>query len=937
MPTVVAGALVSAVGLSGIVATAATSVLGVVSSFALQSLVAKPRKNSLTASERSELVRSPVLPRRAVYGQARVSGPLVFAATTDSSTSSRKDLLHLVIPLCSHQLEGLQAVFINEERVELTAGSNGWLVPVAGSKYRRSSSSLHYLQLKVHDGASDQLADADLVRDVPSWTSAHRLRGIAYIYVKLLWDSSIWAGGLPNISALVQGRAVYDPRSVTTTYSGNPALCIRDYLLADWGLGCSADEIDEDSFNTAANLCDELVPLSGSDTEERRYSLNGVISYDQKPIDVVEQMLSSCGGALVYTGGRYRLFPAAYRLPTLALDESVLRGPVKLRPQSSSRERANSLRGTYIEPTQNWQQADYKPVLDELALANDQNLIMARELDLPFTISHPTAERLARLQLARIQNGLTIELPCSLAALQVAVMEPVLISMPTLGWVDKVFVPIQWQISSDGNGVDLVLQADDPSLYAWDGGTAARMVTATPSLPTAHPDTPVMQVDDQLDANGQAQLVVDLSSAIDAFTLRYEVDYRPQGEQVWRATSSGVRTEISGVQVGQSYELRARCVNLLGLSSSWVYATHQARGNIFPPSTPQDMVGRVVESSLHLTWIPAGAQVAGYSLRWSPEVVGAQWAQAVEIVPRLSGQLSQIVVPVQVGTYLLKAINALGQGSVAPAYFINLTPDPAAHSLVYSTSEHPTFGGSKTNCVLDGSGLVIDSLNVFDGHQASLFDSASDLFDAAGGGVQAEGVYTFASVVDLGARYSVRVQADLAFSVVDYLSDFDSTVGAFDGREGEFDGTAQSLVDVKMEASLTDDDPASPSATWSLWQSCALCDVVARGLRLRLRLISQDSMLTPHVTVAGVRLSMAQQVLSGANITASSTGSAISFTPAFKEAPAIAISLRNGAAGDRWALSSISRSGFTVQFFDSSGAAVSRSFDWVAKGVGRQI
>lgn len=936
MPSVVAGALVSAVGLSGIVATAATSVLGVVSSFALQSLVAKPRKSSLSASERSELVRSPILPRRAVYGQARVSGPLVFAATTDSSSTSRKDLLHLIIPLCSHQLEELQAVFINEERVDLTADSNGWLVPAVGSKYRRSSSSLHYLQLKMHDGASDQPADADLVRDVPSWTSAHRLRGIAYIYVKLLWDSSIWAGGLPNISALVQGRNVADPRHGATVYSSNPALCIRDYLLADWGLGCSPDEIDEDSFTAAANLCDELVPLSGG-TEERRYSLNGVISYDQKPIDVVEQMLSSCGGALVYTGGRYRLFPAAYRLPTLALDESVLRGPVKLRPQSSSRERANSLRGTYIEPAQNWQQADYKPVVDEIALANDQNLAMARELDLPFTISHPTAERLARVQLARIQNGLTIELPCSLAALQVAVMEPVLVSMPTLGWVDKVFVPTQWQISSDGNGVDLVLQADDPSFYAWDGGTAARLLPATPSLPTAHPDVPVMQVSDQLDANGQAQLVVDLSSAIDAFTLRYEVEYKPEGASAWRATSSGVRTEIAGVQVGQSYALRARCVNLLGLSSSWVYASHQARGDIFPPATPQELSGRVVESSLHLSWRQGGAQVAGYSLRWSPEVVGAQWAQAVEIVPRLSGQVSQMVVPVQIGTYMLKAINALGQGSAAPASFVNLTPDPAAHSLVYSTSEHPTFSGSKTNCVHDGTGLVIDSLNVFDGHHASLFDSASDLFDAAGGGVQAEGGYDFSSPVDLGARYGVRVQADLAFNVIDYLTDFDSTVGSFDEREGDLDGSAQSLVDVKIEASLTYDDPASPSATWSPWQSCALCDVVARGLRFRLRLISQDSMLTPCVTAATLHLSMAQQVLSAANVTSLSTGSSINFAPAFKEAPAIAISLRDGVTGDHWALSAISRSGFTVQFFNSAGAAVSRSFDWVAKGVGRQI
>ena len=57
----------------------------------------------------------------------------------------------------------------------------------------------------------------------------------------------------------MRGKKVFDPRTGLTSFSSNPALCIRDYLLSDYGLGAALDEIDEASFIAAANLCDEPV------------------------------------------------------------------------------------------------------------------------------------------------------------------------------------------------------------------------------------------------------------------------------------------------------------------------------------------------------------------------------------------------------------------------------------------------------------------------------------------------------------------------------------------------------------------------------------------------------------------------------------------------------------------------------------------------------
>ena len=94
---------------------------------------------------------------------------------------------------------------------------------------------------------------ADLIAEVPGWDSSHRLNGIAYLYVRLQYSQEVFAQGIPNISAVVRGKKLYDPRDGSTAYSTNAALCVRDYLASDYGFECSADEINDDYFEAAAN------------------------------------------------------------------------------------------------------------------------------------------------------------------------------------------------------------------------------------------------------------------------------------------------------------------------------------------------------------------------------------------------------------------------------------------------------------------------------------------------------------------------------------------------------------------------------------------------------------------------------------------------------------------------------------------------------------
>src|SRR3990172_2759822 len=230
---------------------ASTLVLGAVS----RALTPKPKSPgtlSVQARDRTLSVRQPITARRIVYGQAKIGGPILFIHSTNNNAD-----LHLIVALASHEVAEIGEIYFNDE-----------LVPVAsdGTVTGRYAGKAFVYK---HLGAAGQAADTNLTAAAPDkWTVDHKLSGIAYIYVKLVFDQDLFgATGIPNISAIVKGRKIYDPRTVSTVWSDNPALILSDYLTdAKFGLAAVyVGEIDETALIAAANACDEYVTLAARD------------------------------------------------------------------------------------------------------------------------------------------------------------------------------------------------------------------------------------------------------------------------------------------------------------------------------------------------------------------------------------------------------------------------------------------------------------------------------------------------------------------------------------------------------------------------------------------------------------------------------------------------------------------------------------------------
>lgn len=253
--------------------------------------------------------------------------------------------------------------------IDLTANSTSiwFLLP---DQYRQYVDYTDFAIVEKYLGNPSQTASSSLITEVNDtniWSTAHRLRGKAYVWVRLKWDDTIFPYGIPNITFDVQGKKIWDPVTTSEVYSNNAAMVLADYLTnTDYGVGIPLADIDDSSFIAARNICAEAVATIAGGTENR-YDANGVISVNEIPGEVVRKILSSMGGQLVYSGGKYFIYTAAWRVPTTSLAEEDFREKLQIQPLTSRRDSFNAVKGVYISPENNWQASDYPTYNREIA------------------------------------------------------------------------------------------------------------------------------------------------------------------------------------------------------------------------------------------------------------------------------------------------------------------------------------------------------------------------------------------------------------------------------------------------------------------------------------------------------------------------------------------------------------------------------------------
>ena len=813
---------------------------GALSGGAEQSPTSSPAFTS-QAQARTHVIRSSVANRQIIYGRAMVSGPLLFAAT-DASNST----LHLVVALAGHECDAVEEIYFNDELLGTRDGSGN----VTSGAYSG------YAKVVAHLGASDQAADDDLVAAGLGWTSAHRLQGVTYLYVRLSWSRDVYPRGIPNIKAVVRGKKLYDPRSGLAAWSDNWALACRDYLAADYGLRCTDAEIDDTAIGAAANIADETVTLAAGGTEAR-YTCNGVMDTGQTPKAIMQALLSGGAGTLTWPSGVYTLAAGAYDTPAVTLDEDDLRGTVRVRARVARQDLYNAVKGTFCDPTQSWQPVDFPPLTNSTYEAQDSDERIWRDVAYPVTTSSATAQRLAKIALEKSRQGITVDAPCKLTAFKVRVWDTVQLSVSHLGWSSKVFRVTGWRFSESG-GVDLTLQEEAAACYTW----SAEETTVDPAPDTNLPDPRVVAVpgtptvtESLFETTGSAGVKARASMAwaasTDAFVVDYLPDYRiAAGTWVALPATTGLTADINDIAPG-SYEFRVRARNAIGAVSDYSGTrTQEILGLTAAPADPQDFYVVASDGGYEAEWALSAdldVKIGGRAvIRHSTLTSSATWNDGI-VVREFNGDATAGRIPLMAGTYMLKFKDSSGNWSTGMASFVPSEALLSGYSTVGTSTQHPGFTGTKTNtAVLDGA-LRLDS--------TATITSMPGLVSAwpklsALGGISGSGSYAFDTYLDLATVAARRFEATITAQSFDSgdLIGFRDLVSTWDSVVG----TEVNDCDATLWIATTADDPAG-SPAWGAWTPFFVGDFTCRAAKFRLDLASGSPTHNIAVSALSVR------------------------------------------------------------------------------------
>ncbi len=878
-----------------------------------------------------------------VYGERQVGITRVFIETSGTDNQ----YLYMGAVLCEGEIQSIEEIYVDDKLVTFASAlTHGSVVEVASSDTVFYKDGTSHIQVQAFLGLDNQVSSSILSAST-NWGTDHRLRGVAYLSFRFKWNQDIF-GSLPEIKVTLKGKKIYDPRTTTTAYSNNPALCLLDYLRNPRygkGLPDSAFETNFQSFQDSADECETQVTPYVGGTDINLFETNAVLDSSQKVIENVRKLLNPMRALFSYIQGVYVLKIETIGTATYTITADNVIGGIKIIGEKKN-EKYNRVIGTFVNPEKNWQQdtisfppADDSalPLADQHAtmLALDNGTLLEGNFDFPCITSPYQCEDLCEIILKRSRNALKIQITVTSEFLDVLVADIVNVTYDTAGFTNKPFRVAGIAINTDLT-VDLELTEYQDNFYIWTSKAEAPTIADT-NLPNPFNVQPPASVtlSDQLIAYNDGTVIVALDILIgaspDSFVDYYQVEYKKQSETDFQihGQGTGLNQRVLNVIDQEVYEIRVKAVNSIGASSTYVTATRTIIGALAPPADVQDFACNVIGSDAHLSWSPvADLDLAYYSIRYSILTSGAEWQNSVALVDKIARPATSVTVPAREGSYLIKAVDKLGNFSSNEAIISNTIVSD--FNFVATQTESPTFTGVKTNVYIDdNNALRLDSSELFDS-ATGLFDDGTGSFDSGlvGFDLFATGTYEFSNIIDLGATYKSRVTASIVQTSDNIDNLFDDVTGLFDDAPSNFDGDTPANCNAHLEISTSLDN-----VTYTAFRTFVVGDYNARYLKFRLNLASFDLSSTPVVSALSVSVDMPDRIFSGNDIVSGTGTHSITFTsPFFSSSYAVGITAQGLATGDYYLLTNKTINGFDIAFKNSSDTGISKTFDFLAKG-----
>ena len=414
----------------------------------------------------------------------------------------------------------------------------------------------------------------------------------------------------------------------------------------------------------------------------------------------------------------------------------------------------------------------------------------------------------------------------------------------------------------------------------------------------------------------------------------FVVRYRLNDNNFERITTESPSTQVKGLKSG-TFEVQITPRTFIGRTGPVTRQTFTLAGKTAIPGNVQNLTLEPLNyNSARLRWdetVDLDVKVSGkVHIRHSNLTDGsATWTNSTDLIAAIAGSATEATVPLLEGEYLVKFEDDGLRKSATEASVVVDQPVSQTFFGVKTQREDqitPTpFSGTKTDTTYNSTydALILDS----DGLTAGT------------------GEYAFADTLDLEAVYSLDLERRLVARGIYPADLWDSRTANIDTWL-DIDGGVVDQVNAELYVRKTNDDP-SGTPTYTAWQPLANGILKGRAFQFKAVLTSTNAAQNILVDELGYKAQFSQRTEQSTSAIASGTSAkAVTFANPFftgtsslgganSALPTIGITPQNMATGDFFELSSISRTGFTVTFKNSSGTIVDRNFNYMATGFGK--
>jgi hypothetical protein len=344
------------------------------------------------------------------------------------------------------------------------------------------------------------------------------------------------------------------------------------------------------------------------------------------------------------------------------------------------------------------------------------------------------------------------------------------------------------------------------------------------------------------------------------------------------------------------------------------------------------------KESIYLEWSESTSNdVSHYIVRYSPRFDGADFHSATIIASRQPYASTSLTVPARLGTYFVKTVDTMG--NISEGATMAITPTATlTDDIELITIENPYWDGP-----INGMEAVVKRFLVEWPILAEVKPTLKNhgyiqSITLPDGTYAPTGIYNFKEALDFRQIQPITFTAQIeAEAIVGGVAIDAALVGEQWDAWLELRAAKSTLL-LKDWPTLDNVEPnlLIGNAPFSPWRKFYAGEYTGQVFQFRLCVASRDPNIGVKINRASIQASARIRVDGDYDIQCPATGLRVNFEPPYFETPALGITQDSAQQGDRAVVYAKDRFGFNISFVDKNGTDVSRQFDWIARGWGKE-